>query len=229
MIRRLGGKKIAKPTQAQITKSKPVSALPAPKPSTDTAVAKRPSTAVTTQGKAVGSRKPSSQPREMKNITPPKSGGAKRTQLKITPPKKSSKITKGDKVLAGATVAGLTAATLLPKGKGTKPATADAPTRTPTPASRPDRRKGKPDGEVIYKRKKTGMSEGNTVAGSSGRKASKGLGVGKQDKNDPRKDFKSKTVKDAALPAGAKPFKGTYNKKTQKLRNIRGKTYVLPK
>ena len=52
MIRSLGGKKIAKPTQAQITKSKPVSALPAPKPSTGTAVAKRPSTAVKTQSKA---------------------------------------------------------------------------------------------------------------------------------------------------------------------------------
>lgn len=32
-----------------------------------------------------------------------------------------------------------------------------------------------------------------------------------------------------ALPAGAKPFKGSYNSKTHKLKNIRGKTYVVKK
>lgn len=57
----------------------------------------------------------------------------------------------------------------------------------------------------------------------------KGPGVGKQDKADPRKDFKSKPVKNATLPAGAKPFKGGYDSKTHKLQNIRGKTYVVPK
>ena len=57
----------------------------------------------------------------------------------------------------------------------------------------------------------------------------KGPGVGKQDKADPRKNFKSKAVKNAALPAGAKPFKGSYNSKTHKLKNIRGKTYVVKK
>ena len=57
----------------------------------------------------------------------------------------------------------------------------------------------------------------------------KGPGVGKQDKEDKRKNFKSTPVKNAALPAGAKPFKGGYDKKTHKLQNIRGKTYVVPK
>ena len=33
----------------------------------------------------------------------------------------------------------------------------------------------------------------------------------------------------SALPAGAKPFQGSYNSKTHKLQNIKGKTYVVPK
>lgn len=33
----------------------------------------------------------------------------------------------------------------------------------------------------------------------------------------------------SALPAGAKPFKGSYNSKTHKLQNIKGKTYVVPR
>ena len=49
---------------------------------------------------------------------------------------------------------------------------------------------------------------------------------------DPRKGFASKATPGkakAALPAGAKPFKGSYNSKTHKLQNIKGKTYVVPK
>ena len=220
MIRSLGGKKIAKPTQAQITKSKPVSALPAPKPSTGTAVAKRPSTAVKTQGKAVGPKKPSGQPREMKNITP-----IKRTKITTKPPKKSTKpISKGKAAAIIGTTAGLTGAALL-GSKGQKKAAASVT----APTSRPKR-----------STKRTGMSEGNTVAGSSGRRG-----------GDPRKGFASKATPGAkptpkrkpkdksdlrgnqikatsSLPAGAlRKFQGSYNKKTEKLRNIGGKTYVV--
>ena len=49
---------------------------------------------------------------------------------------------------------------------------------------------------------------------------------------DPRKGFASKATPGkakSALPAGAKPFKGSYNSKTHKLQNIKGKTYTVPK
>ena len=220
MIRSLGGKKIAKPTQAQITKSKPVSALPAPKPSTGTAVAKRPSTAVKTQSKAVGPKKPSGQPREMKNITP-----IKRTKITTKPPKKSTKpISKGKAAAIIGTTAGLTGAALL-GSKGQKKAAASVT----APTSRPKR-----------PTKRTGMSEGNTVAGSSGKRggdprkgfASKATPGAKptpkrkpKDKNDPRGN-QIKAM--SSLPAGAlRKFQGSYDKKTEKLKNIGGKTYVM--
>ena len=38
-----------------------------------------------------------------------------------------------------------------------------------------------------------------------------------------------KMKKLGGLPVGAKPFKGSYNSKTHKLQNIKGKTYVVPK
>ena len=227
MIRSLGGKKIAKPTQAQITKSKPVSALPAPKPSTGTAVAKRPSTAVKTQGKAVGPKKPSGQPREMKNITPTKPP-ATRTKITTKPPKKSTKpISKGKAAAIIGTTAGLTGAALL-GSKGQKKAAASVT----APTSRPKR-----------PTKRTGMSEGNTVAGSSGKRggdprkgfASKATPGPKKvaptpkrkpkDKNDPRGN-QIKAM--SSLPAGAlRKFQGSYNKKKEKLKNIGGKTYVM--
>lgn len=49
---------------------------------------------------------------------------------------------------------------------------------------------------------------------------------------DPRTGFASKATPGkakSALPAGAKPFTGSYNSKTHKLQNIKGKTYVVPK
>lgn len=49
---------------------------------------------------------------------------------------------------------------------------------------------------------------------------------------DPRKGFASKATPGKAkskLPAGAKPFTGSYNSKTHKLQNINGKTYKVPK
>ena len=226
MIRSLGGKKIAKPTQAQITKSKPVSALPAPKPSTGTAVAKRPSTAVKTQSKAVGPKKPSGQPREMKNITP-----IKRTKITTKPPKKSTKpISKGKAAAIIGTTAGLTGAALL-GSKGQKKAAASVT----APTSRPKR-------------------SSVNVTGPTSRPKRKGPGIGRTDKTDPRKGFASKATpgkkkvaptpkrkpKDkldprgnqikpiSSLPAGAlRKFQGSYDKKKEKLRNIGGKTYVV--
>jgi len=106
-------------------------------------------------------------------------------------------------------------------------------------------------------KRRTGMSEGNTVAGSSGRKPSRNapnFGLGKMRKTEgssgkpqarrkaldkmkgplasARKEYpvtgpKKKTETKPAIPAGAKPFRGSYNKKTEKLKNIGGKTYVL--
>ena len=49
---------------------------------------------------------------------------------------------------------------------------------------------------------------------------------------DPRTGFASKATPGKAksgLPAGAKPFKGSYNNKTHKLTKINGKMYVVPK
>ena len=223
MIRSLGGKKIAKPTQAQITKSKPVSALPAPKPSTGTAVAKRPSTAVKTQSKAVGPKKPSGQPREMKNITP-----IKRTKITTKPPKKSTKpISKGKAAAIIGTTAGLTGAALL-GSKGQKKAAASVT----APTSRPKR-------------------SSVNVTGPTSRPKRKGPGVGRTDKSDPRKGFASKATPGAkptpkrkpkdkndprgdqikaisSLPEGAlRKFQGKYDKKKEKLKNIGGKTYVM--
>lgn len=100
-----------------------------------------------------------------------------------------------------------------------------------------------PSGPKPRPKRSTGMSEGNTVAGSSGRRGS-----------DPRKGFASTATPGAkkaapkkvattksrdkdgqgtgkiGLPAGAKrKFSGGYNSKTEKLRNIGGKTYVFNK
>ena len=100
-----------------------------------------------------------------------------------------------------------------------------------------------PSGPKPRPKRSTGMSEGNTVAGSSGRRGS-----------DPRKGFASNATPGAkkaapkkvattksrdkdgqgtgkiGLPAGAKrKFSGGYNSKTEKLRNIGGKTYVFNK
>mgnify|MGYP003141085156 CR=1 FL=1 len=90
-------------------------------------------------------------------------------------------------------------------------------------------------------KRSTGMSEGNTVAGSSGRhpktRNAPNFGLGKmpkkkapsksKDKNDPRGN-QIKAI--SSLPAGAKrKFQGSYNSKKEKLRNIGGKTYVFNK
>lgn len=195
--------------------------------SKSTAVASRPSTAVKPKSKAVGPRKPKAAATDKGRIV--------------------GLSNKGKAVVAG--TAALTAATLL-SGKGEKKAEAKTPSG---PKPRPSR-KTTPTGPKPRPKRSTGMSEGNTVAGSSGRRASKGPGVGRSDKNDPRKGFSSKPTAGAkkaapkkvattksrdkdgqgtgkiGLPAGAKrKFSGGYNSKTEKLRNIGGKTYVFNK
>ena len=198
------------------TKSKtPAAKAGARAKSKSTAVAIRPST-------EVGRAKPT---RKMINITPPKGSGIKRTKITTKPPKKSTKpMSKGKAAAIIATTTGLTGAALL-GSKGQKKAGASVT----APTSRPKR-----------PTKKTGMSEGNTVAGSSGRRG-----------GDPRKGFASKATPGAkptpkrkskdkldprgnqikamsSLPAGAlRKFQGSYNKKKEKLKNIGGKTYVM--
>lgn len=88
----------------------------------------------------------------------------------------------------------------------------------------------------------TGMSAGNTVAGSSGRdprtRNAPNVGLGKMPKKAAPKKVPSTKSRDKDgqgtgkinLPAGAKrKFSGGYNSKTEKLRNIGGKTYVFNK
>ena len=222
MIRSLGGKKITKPTQAQITRSKPVSALPAPKPSTGTAVAKRPSTAVKPKGTAVGPKKPSTPKRDMKNITPTKAP-ATRTKITPKPPKKSTKpVSKGK---AAATVAATTAlgtaALLGNKGQKKTQAAVKAPTSRPKrtsvtgPKSRPKR------------------NAPNYGLGKKDSKNAPNYGLGKMPNKVPSTKSRDKDGEGTGkinLPAGAKrKFQGSYNSKKEKLRNIGGKTYVFNK
>ena len=150
-----------------------------------------------------------------------------RTKVKQKPPAKSSKITTGDKLLAGATAVAAGTAALAPRGQKKAGASVTGPT------SRPKR---------------------PSVTGPTSRPKRKGPGVGRTDKTDPRKGFGSKATpgkkkvaptpkrkpKDkldprgnqikaiSSLPAGAlRKFQGSYDKKKEKLRNIGGKTYVV--
>ena len=164
----------------------------------------------------------------MRNITPPKGSSVKRTKITTKSPKKSTMpISKGKAAAIIGTTAGLTGAALL-GSKGQKKAAASVT----APTSRPKR-----------PTKRTGMSDGNTVAGSSGRRGGdprKGFapkaspGPKKvaptpkrkpKDKNGPRGN-QVKAM--SSLPAGAlRKFQGSYNKKKEKLKNIGGKTYVM--
>ena len=177
--------------------------------SQSTAVAKRPST-------EVGRAKPT---RGMRNITPPKGS---RTRITTKAPKKSTKpISKGKAAAILATTAGLTGAALL-GSKGQRKAGASVA----TPISRPKR-----------PTKRTGMSEGNTVAGLLGKKKALPKAAPTKPKGGESKakaKARDLTLRDKGgvrsktrLPAGAKPFKGSYNSKTEKLKNIGGKTYVV--
>ena len=209
---------VTKPRNTSVASKKKAEAsrLKSRAESGSTAVASRPSTAVKPKSKAVGPRKPKAAATDKGRIV--------------------GLSNKGKAVVAG--TAALTAATLL-SGKGEKKAEAKTPSG---PKPRPSR-KTTPSGPKPRPKRSTGMSEGNTVAGSSGRRGS-----------DPRKGFASKATPGAkkaapkkvattksrdkdgqgtgkiGLPAGAKrKFSGGYNSKTEKLRNIGGKTYVFNK
>ena len=238
-ISALGGKRVTTPTAGQLAKAKPLSTL---KPlqfanratsqggrtakQAGSSVTKAPGTAVKpkgtsvtsstrnsrTNGTGVGPAKP-----PMRNVTP---------KAKPTTPTPQSRIVglsnKG-KVAAGV-AAGLGAAVLLASGKDKNKASA-AEVSSPTP--RPAKPAKKPSLTYRGGQRKAAPKKGSYDTEKKQNK--KGPGVGKQDKLDPRKNFKSTPVKNAALPAGAKPFKGGYDSKTHKLQNIRGKTYVVPK
>jgi len=165
-----------------------------------------------TKGKSVGPARPA-----MKNVTP------KAKPTTSTPKSKIVGLSNRGKVAAGVT-AGLGAAALLASGKDKGKASA-AEVSSPTP--RPAKPTKKPSLTYRGGQRKAAPKKGSYDTEKKQNK--KGPGVGKQDKADPRKDFKSKPVKNAALPAGAKPFQGSYNNKTHKLQNIRGKTYVVKK
>ena len=242
MVRQLGGKKIAKPTTTQIKNAKPTSALrqkageikvgsrTATKKTTASAAGTRAKSSAKTKVKA--DRKPvKAQTKVVGQANRAKSqGGRTFAQTKKAPKKpaaaKKSALTTADKLLIGAV--GLGAGTAAVTSKGPKKSKAAT---VATPTSRPKR-----------PTKRTGMSEGNTVAGSSGRdprtRNAPNVGLGKMPKKAAAKKVPSTKSRDKDgegtgkinLPAGAKrKFQGSYNKKTEKLRNIGGKTYVFNK
>ena len=229
MVRQLGGKKIAKPTTTQIKNAKPTSTLRQKageiKVGSRTATKAKPKTGVKAERKPLkGETKVASKKPEAKK---PSGTVITRTKIKQKPPAKSSKITTGDKLLAGATALAAGTAALAPRGQKKADASVTGPT------SRPKR---------------------PSVTGPTARPKRKGPGIGRTDKTDPRKGFASKATpgkkkvaptpkrkpKDkldprgnqikpiSSLPAGAlRKFQGSYDKKKEKLRNIGGKTYVV--
>ena len=195
----------AKPTGTSVTKAPGTAVKPKGTSVTPSARSSK------TKGTAVGPARP-----PMKNVTP---------KAKPTTPTPKSKIVglsnKGK--VAAAVTAGLGAAALLASGKDKNKAEAAVSSPTPRPA-KPTK---KPSLTYRGGQRKAAPKKGSYD--TEKKQIKKGPGVGKQDKLDPRKNFKSTPVKNAALPAGAKPFQGSYNSKTHKLQNIRGKTYVVKK
>ena len=224
MVRQLGGKKIAKPTTTQIKNAKPTSALKQKageiKVGSRTATKAKPKTGVKAERKPlkgetkVASKKPAAKKDSGMVIT--------RTKIKQKPPAKSSKITTGDKLLAGATALAAGTAALTPKGQ--RKAKAEAFTSKA--------KEGGPGRQ--FKKKVTGPKSRPTTdprkdfafKATPGKKKVAPTPKRKpKDKNDPRGN-QIKAM--SSLPAGAKrKFQGSYNSKTEKLRNIGGKTYVM--
>lgn len=206
--------------------------------------AKTTKAAKTTRAKSAGS-KPTTKPKTStasKSNRAKSQGGRTAAQTKQAPKKPAAKkaaakkqgLTNTQRAILGGAVTSATLATIDDIRKAGKGKAVAAPTSRPKrptvtgPTSRPKR--------------STGMSEGNTVAGSSGRRGS-----------DPRKGFASKATPGAkptpkrkpkdkldprgnqikamsSLPAGAlRKFQGSYDNKKEKLRNIGGKTYVFNK
>ena len=231
MVRQLGGKKIAKPTTTQIKNAKPTSALKQKageiKVGSRTATKAKPKTGVKAERKPLkGETKVASKKPASKKPAAKKDSGMviARTKIKQKPPAKSSKITTGDKLLAGATVLAAGTAALTPKGQ--RKAKAEAFTSKA--------KEGGPGRQ--FKKKVTGPKSRPTTdprkdfafKATPGKKKVAPTPKRKpKDKNDPRGN-QIKAM--SSLPAGAKrKFQGSYNSKTEKLRNIGGKTYVFKK
>ena len=255
-IKQLGGKRISTPTPKQVQSARPVSALPKPSPTSkatqDAAAAKR----VMTQAKPKPKSGTSVTPSGGRAVKKPGSGVQQVRQVKdkkpdmknVTPRQKALAGKSKDKIVglsnaakAGlATVGGLGVAAAL-SGKGEKKAkasTVQAPPSRPKrssvtgPTSRPNR---------PTKKRSTGMSEGNTVAGMRGKKKPTPMSPGNTiagAKGKPKTKTPTTKSRDKDgegtgkinLPAGAKrKFGGSYNNKKEKLRNIGGKTYVFNK
>lgn len=202
------------------TKAKPAASKTATKAKTPATTAASKANRATSQG-----GRTAAQARKAAKAKPAPKSTAKPKSRKMTPAS-STRVDRAKKALLGGAVASATLATIddiRKSGTGKAKAASVA-----TPTSRPKRPTTK---------RGTGMSEGNTVAGSSGRRG-----------GDPRKGFASKATPGAkkaakskdprgnqikaisSLPAGAKrKFGGSYDSKKEKLRNIGGKTYVFSK
>ena len=202
------------------TKAKPAASKTATKAKTPATTAASKANRATSQG-----GRTAAQARKAAKAKPAPKSTAKPKSRKMTPAS-STRVDRAKKALLGGAVASATLATIddiRKSGTGKAKAASVA-----TPTSRPKRPTTK---------RRTGMSEGNTVAGSSGRRG-----------GDPRKGFASKATpgkkkaaksKDprgnqikaiSSLPSGAKrKFGGSYDSKKEKLRNIGGKTYVFSK
>ena len=214
---------------AKTTKAKPSGSQTTPKPKTK-AKQKSPTTAASQANRAKSQGGRSAQQAKQapkkpaaKKTTPKKAAAKKPAPNVITALRNSP---RAKRAILGGAVTSATLATIDDIRKSGKGAAVAAPMARP---KRPT--------------KKTSMSEGNTVAGSSGRRGSdprKGFaskatpGPKKvaptpkrkpKDKNDPRGN-QVKAM--SSLPAGAlRKFQGSYNKKKEKLKNIGGKTYVM--
>ncbi len=249
MVRQLGGKKIAKPTTTQIKNAKPTSALrqkageikvgsrTATKKTKESLAGARAKSSAKTKVKA--DRKPLKAPTKVvgKANRAKSQGGRTFAQAKKAPKKPA--LTTADKLLIG--TVGLGAGTAAVTSKGPKKAQAFTSKAKEGGPGRQFKKKVTVTGPKSRPKRGTGMSEGNTVAGSSGRRTNRNapnVGLGKmskkaaatpkrkpKDKLDPRGNQIKAT---SSLPAGVlRKFQGSYNKKKEKLRNIGGKTYVV--
>ena len=224
MVRQLGGKKIAKPTAVQVKNAKPTSALK-PKSAKSKTPTKPTATAASkaNRAKSQGGRT-TQQAKQAAKKQPPKKAAAKKPAPNVITALRNNPTAK--RAILGGAVTSATLATIDDIRKSGKGAAVAAPTSRPKRSS-------------------------VNVTGPTSRPKRKGPGVGRTDKSDPRKGFASKATPGAkptpkrkpkdkndprgnqikaisSLPAGAlRKFQGSYNKKTEKLKNIGGKTYVM--
>ena len=221
MVRQLGGKKIAKPTTTQIKNAKPTSALK--QKAGEIKVGGRTATKAKSKPNVKAERKPLKAKTKVASKKPAakKDSGMviTRTKIKQKPPAKSSKITTGDKLLAGATALAAGTAALAPRGQ--RKARGDDFTSKA--------KEGGPGRQ--FKKKVTGPKSRPTTDPRKGfaSKATPGAKPTPKRKPKDKLDPRGNQIKAiSSLPAGAlRKFQGSYNKKTEKLKNIGGKTYVV--